>query len=1128
MRGSRHLSILALALGLGAANAHASIDLNVRSVVPPEVAERLRARGLGTGAAIMRPEELAAQQARERRWRAFPDFLSRPGVDWSSPVDRRLQRDGAIGPRLRKGSATPAAGANGVQTIRLAILRIDFLDDRGGSRSTGDGRFDLSGPDPLVPPIDRSPHNRTFYEKHAEALRRYYGAESYGRTDLETEVWPRDENGAYSVSDMADFGPWTFSQDIYPAALHMFRTMLFAADSQSIVRGDRIPWDSYDRIVLIHAGSDLQSDLRQDSPEDIPSFTIGVDDSDSVIFGPDSTNIPIDRASIIPETNNQDGFYGAINGVLAHECGHLIFGFFDVYSISSGLPVVGYWSLMDSGNLVGARVELLDGSEIFATGLLPPSIDPWHRRYTTDVLDPPEVDYGAVIPLENSERHPDMRRVTLSSDEYLLLENRFISPGNLVQLDQDSLTRVVLGPKSPDSLEYDALLPTRLLPDGTALPSGGILVWHVDESVIPVEYDFPIDTSLRANPDFGMNSNPRRLGLSVIEADALMDLGDLGSRYLLGAPYDPWFVSNNPTLSDTTRPPLKPNIPTRPHLRLDFLDDPGLTLRFQAARAWQLPGWPVRADFPPNGPQLLAVDADGDDALEVCWAGGDTLSADSTALFAVRVNGQGLAGPDYAFARLDCRPRSLMAALPIGASPGAGLPARGPAYFAATTYPQGPDLASPGGRVWLVGSDGNPLAGWPPALPALATTPPVVFGEYPLARIFVGCADGRVYTLDLGGNVVAVSDPPLAGGVSGRLAVFSPDGSVASAAVAAGGADGDVAVFGLAAGGGWPARLGSAGFTPDFLWISFGGNSAPAPAMPQLVVHHADRLWAFEPDGRPLPGWGRDVGDTLVASLGAGDPDGDGYPEVLTQSVDSAVGFFDRGGYPAPGWPKRTTTEHFRSGGAPLALDLVGDRRTEVVAMNASGILAALDGNGHTPAGWPLATGVGAMGSPVGADLDGDGSLEVVAPDHLGGLFAYTLPAPASPPPPDTLLLANAWPMVGGGPGRCGWLPPARTRVAPAPSAGPLVRGSLKAYPNPARRRPVSFAFRLSEPADVEFRILDVSGHEVASFNRAGVQSDNLEVWEPGNLPAGLYMAQLRFRGGGRTHVEMVPVGLLR
>ena len=36
--------------------------------------------------------------------------------------------------------------------------------------------------------------------------------------------------------------------------------------SQSLIRGDRIPWDSYDRIAFIHAGSDHQSDLANDSP----------------------------------------------------------------------------------------------------------------------------------------------------------------------------------------------------------------------------------------------------------------------------------------------------------------------------------------------------------------------------------------------------------------------------------------------------------------------------------------------------------------------------------------------------------------------------------------------------------------------------------------------------------------------------------------------------------------------------------------------------------------------------------------------------------------------------------------------------------------------------------------------
>ena len=1116
----------------------------VRPVASPAQVARLARLGLPAPLAA-RPEELRVQAERERRWRAMPDLLSAPGVDWSPAAQRRVgwrpASRAARDPRaaLLRAAGTAAEGAP--DTVRIAFLRIDFRTDRGGAASSGDGHFDLSGPDTNAVPIDPPPRDRTFFQRHLEALSRFYAATSYGRVVVVGDVWPRDPRGAYSVSDMADYGPWKFSQEIYGAAVHMFRDMMFAADSQSRALGDPIPWDSYDRFDLIHAGSDLQDDVRGDSPEDIPSFTIGVADTDVVIF-PDSTNRPIDRASIIPEFSAQDDYYGAINGVIAHENGHNCFGFLDVYDIETGYPVVGYWSLMDSGNLVGARVTLKDGTEIFATGLLPPSVDPWQRSFTTDALAFPEVDYGAgATALANSERNPDMRRVTLSSDEYLLLENRWLAPADTVQLDQDSTTHVVLGPKSPDRYEYDALL-----------PGSGILVWHVDESVIPYS------TSLRVNADYGLNTNHQRYGLSVVEADGLGDLGDPGSPYFLGAPFDPWFASDNAVLSDSTLPNLVPHTGTRPHRRIDFLDDPARVMHFSAERAWELPGWPVSADFPPGGPLLLAVDADGDGYPDVAWAGGrdsvDVLedgvarrvvNPDANALFAVSRYGLGVNGPfSLPFAHLDRRPRPELAALARGDSG---------AFFAVATYPAGADTSSPGGRVWLLDHLGQALPGWPPPLGTPVLTPPVIGGRYPDALVFVGCADGLVYALRLDGTIAGDFEiaPPHSGAIAGRLAVADVDGAWR---VAAGFTDGWVGVTTFtptaptgapegaraAAPGpdpGWPVRVAvDSTFTPDFLWIPLDGarpltTSAAGAAgsgevcgagVPALVVHDADRLWAFCPGGAGLAGWDHTFGDTLVAGLGAGDPDGDGLPEVLTQSVHSALAFVNRTGYPSPGWPKRGTVEDLRTGSPPLALDVDDDGASEIVGMNASGIVAALRADGHTPAGWPLASGSGATGAPVAADLDHDGTLDLVVPDRLGRLYAYTLPVPAADP------VATSWPMLGGDPGRTSALAPLATPVAPAPSAGPLVRGSLKAYPNPARRHPVSFGFRLSEPGDVEFRILDTSGHEVASFSRPGLQGENVQVWDPGALPAGLYLARLRFRGVTSEHVEVMQLGVLR
>jgi len=1111
---------------------------------------------------------LDAQRERERRWRSFPDLVVHPSREWSPQfLDRRgvrapLESVRRSGPAL----AGPARPPGAPHVIKVAMIRIDFNTDRGGGKSTGNGRFDLGTPGEAAPAIDRPPHNRKFYMDHLEALRRYYDAQSYGTVDIQGEVWPRDTSNvisAYRVSDMADFGPWAFGSSIYPAAVKMFQTFLLAADAQAKALNDTIPWHELDGIMIIHAGSDLQSDVYQDSPEDIPTFTLGVADTDRVVFPgaikrcppvPGDTlaeYCPIRNALFLPETINQDGYYGANNAVIAHECGHLLFGLSDLYDIENGLPVVGYWSLMDTGNLAGAVIPQDSGEPIYAVGLLPPAVDPFQRFFVGDALTFPEVTYdGAPIRILDGERHPDMRAVTLSADEFVLLENRAIASGDTLVLDQDPVSHVILGPRDPDRYEYDSLL-----------PGGGIVAWHIDTSVLTYT------TSLRVNDDFGFNTNRRRLGVSVIEADGLADLGDLGSPLLFGSHRDPFYKSNNATLSDTTAPNLIPNVGTRPHVRLDFLDEPNDTMTFTAQRTWQLPGWPVATDFPPGGPQLLAVDADGDatdNALEVCWAGGDTLSADANGVFMLRKNGQGLFGPSALLTSLPDRPRPLLAALPAPQGP---IGAQGPCWLAVSTYAAG----GSGGQVWMIdaslGNAGQTVAGWPATLPSLVSTPPVIVGPSSIASVLVGCEDGHVYALALDGSVRARSRDALPGGIRGRLAAVqvphafaiadvSPQTGDSGWLVAAGAAGGQVGVWILdPAGGpnarmpfvsGWPQSLASnSGFAPDFLWIDFdgvggaaGNPSACRAGLPELVAHDRNRLWAFCAEGRLLPGWGRALSDTLVAALGAGDPDGDGFPEVLTQTPNSKVAFINLTGYPSPGWPRAGSQEgvlsenpeltapnpaqSFPTSSPPLALDLNGDGRCEVVAPNTSGILAALDADGHTPAGWPLATGAGAGGAAVAADLDRDGYLDLVAPDRFGMLFAYSLPVRIGSPG------AHPWRMLGGDPGRTSALPTVGMSPTPGPVAGPLIQGSLKAFPNPARKRPISFAYQLSEPADVEFRILDSSGHEVASFSRSGQRADNLAIWEPGDLPAGLYLARVRFRSSGSEEVQVLPLGLIR
>lgn len=314
--------------------------------------------------------------------RSFPHYITGRGFDPSRSItsagkNRRGRID--VFTRAKEVAAArealgPAAfrhdtirSVPGQDTVRIALLRVDFLTDRDGSLSTGDGRFELEPRDTTNRPFDPTPHDRPFFESHGEALRRYWEAQTAGRTVVETTVFPTARDSAFHLSDMADYGPWKFSPEIYNAAVKLFRDCLVAADTT-----ESIPWSTFDRVIIVHAGSDLQSDVNQDSPLDIPTFTIGVADTDVVVLGTPSAPDSIFGAVINPESIRQDGYEGVVNAVYAHESGHLIYGYRDVYDVATGLPVVGYWSLMDVGNLLGNPITFPSGLAVYATGILPP------------------------------------------------------------------------------------------------------------------------------------------------------------------------------------------------------------------------------------------------------------------------------------------------------------------------------------------------------------------------------------------------------------------------------------------------------------------------------------------------------------------------------------------------------------------------------------------------------------------------------------------------------------------------------------------------------------------------------------------------------------------------------------
>jgi M6 family metalloprotease-like protein len=1017
--------------------------------------------------------------------------VTRAGIERRSTFPHDLFAPGAFVPPLRTLRELAAARAvartaqTEPETLAVVVLRVEFDTDAPGAASTGNGRFDLrtEAPEALVDP---PPHNKAYFEAHGRALGKFYRTQSYGSLILDITVLPEGDTDAFRMSDLGDYGPWAVAQsaEVIRLAENFVTDALRAADESGTV-----DFGAFDAFLIAHAGSDFQSDINADSPFDVPSFTLTLGEPVELSTG------SVDRALVIPETSSQDGLISALNGVLAHEFGHIL-GLPDLYNIFNGVPQVGWWSLMDSGENIAAIVSDPEtGFEFEAQGIFPTSFDPWSKlQIFPDAVIPGFVGERYEDLLEGVQVNPEIPVVFVDPFEYFLVENRALDlDGNgFPFVRQDSLTSVFLGPTDDPERpgeggehEYDAVL-----------PGGGVLIWHIDDRrVIP---------ALQNRGEVNLSVLDR--GVALEEADGVWDQG----RFNFGLPADAFFEGNNTLFGPHTIPSSAANTGAYSGVTIEISGAPDRRMGVSITRELTRDGWPVVFEVERVLAHLTAVDGDGDGAAETFYTFTDP---DAPAQFR---SGIGAAAADGLLVDFET---SLPDPTPLvsGSLPYMGLASSSAFRFESASPQPAVVGASVGGRVSVWDGSGSERASFssPPA-----ATPPVL-----------------------------VPDPPTGGpswivyGASGSLAVYDASGTLVETLPSAteGVPTAGPVVFGSALRGGTGSLLGAMGFAGTVeIYILHDPSQPilldriPAPGTvrhllagevtaglaPTVVAVTEDSILVAGVTGErraafPIPG---NEGITLAPLLA--DLDRDGRAEIAAVTDGGTVLVLGGDGSPALGWPRSVT------GGTPLSLhaaDLDGDGDLDLLVADRAGLMHGFTGDGRRLPDYPRSVGPFGVTEALLVEEEGGDGLTWIAATEQAALLAVHFP--------DAAPLSGDWRSPGGNPEGLGaWMGEA-TATPGAPLPG-LAEIPLMVYPNPSRHENVQIRFVLETDETAEVALYDVRGRELPGarldFRGGPFAGENAVVWEVDGVAPGLYFCRLERRGPAGTRVDTARIALVQ
>jgi len=301
-------------------------------------------------------------------------------------------------------------------------------------------------------------------------------------------------------------------------------------------------------------------------------------------------------------------------------------------------------------------------------------------------------------------------------------------------------------------------------------------------------------------------------------------------------------------------------------------------------------------------------------------------------------------------------------------------------------------------------------------------------------------------------------------------------------------------------------------------WVVSGDFDRSDASTPEIVVADSiGTIHVLDSVGNELPGWPVTLEAPPAAGPVLGDVDGDGRLEIVVADVEGRVHVLRASTHEARGWPRSFGAGETAGADAPaLVLDVDTATGRNVLAYVGAGRIQE-PGAGTD---WDVSPARPA-GSPVAADFDRDGLLEIAAIDTTGRVFL--LPTGA-----DALRSEGQWRMAGYDIERRASFPGGHLPELVVPSEV-LPPSSVACYPNPAPGAVLFVHYALGRPAEVSLDLFDMAGKRVVSAKGTSFIGDDNTIGVPlAALAGGVYVLRIRAAADSGTITLTEKIAVVR